>query len=541
MSAAEVGAEDPTEAVSAQEVGDDDVTLEAGAGGGAVSGRAAPAGATPDRLGRFRILDQLGAGGMGVVYAAYDPQLDRRVALKVLKPQQYESEKARERLLREAQALGQLSHPNVLPIHDVGIIDDCVFLVMEYVDGVDLKSWLAAETRSWRDILDVYIEAGYGLAAAHAVGLAHRDFKPENVIVGADGRVRVIDFGLARDAREPSAGEDGPPRAAASAALADAAALRSGSALTTVGMVMGTPAFMSPQQMAGEKVGPESDQFSFCVAVFHSLYQHLPYAGATIADSFQRARAEDLYKPEERCSVPRWIYALLAQGLRYRPEDRFPSMMALLERLGSYRSRDLSALGRSFGWVLLCLTLIAHTLQLLVQPGESDGESARMTIGANGVLLASMAPVSLSLVPLRRLVWMNPVSRQMCTEIGLLGLSLFGLRLFGVSQGFSVFQSVVLETSFIAVFTLMNSILLIRTLLWPALCYAVGVAVMFAYPGYSLQIFIGTNFVGLMLISVWWIMRPPQAIDAELTAGSALTPSRAVAAVKAGSGARRRG
>ncbi|HET6583119.1 MAG TPA: serine/threonine-protein kinase, partial [Nannocystaceae bacterium] len=152
-------------------------------------------------VGRYTVLDKIGSGGMGVVYAAFDPELDRRVALKVLHPGaqgSMGSTDGRNRLLREAQAMAKLTHPNVITVHDVGTFGERVFVAMEFVDGCTLRDWVKQELREWQDIVEVYVRAGRGLAAAHAVGLVHRDFKPDNVLVGNDGRVLVMDFGLAR-------------------------------------------------------------------------------------------------------------------------------------------------------------------------------------------------------------------------------------------------------------------------------------------------------------------------------------------------------
>ena len=154
-----------------------------------------------ERMGRHVVMERLGGGGMGVVYSAYDPKLDRRVALKLLRPDATGSAEAQRQLLREAQTLARLAHPNVVNVHDVGEHEGRVFVEMELVAGATLAEWLGAEAREWRQILDVFVQAGRGLAAAHAVGIVHRDFKPDNVLVGRDGSVRVTDFGLARAQR----------------------------------------------------------------------------------------------------------------------------------------------------------------------------------------------------------------------------------------------------------------------------------------------------------------------------------------------------
>src|SRR3954447_3740640 len=168
-----------------------------------------PKGAT---IGRYVVLSLIGRGGMGEVYAAYDPELDRKIAIKLLKTRDAAAADGRARLLREAQAIARLSHPNVVVVYDVGTFGESVFIAMEFVDGNTIGYWLEAGQDSWRDVLDVYVAAGRGLIAAHAAGLVHRDFKPENVMITKAGQVRVMDFGLAREQ-----GSDAPSPARAQA------------------------------------------------------------------------------------------------------------------------------------------------------------------------------------------------------------------------------------------------------------------------------------------------------------------------------------
>src|SRR5579862_4327593 len=217
-------------------------------------------------IGRYVILERLGQGGMGVVYRAYDPELDRRIALKLVRADSRHHLALRQRLVREAQAMARVSHANVLTVYDAGTVGDEVFIAMELVDGVTLGRWLRAERRAWRDVIDRFVGAGRGLAAAHAAGLVHRDFKPDNVLVAASGAVRVTDFGLARAARESD--PDAAPSPSASP-----------SRLTQTGAVLGTPAYMAPEQVRGEAVDARADQFSFCVALYEALWGETPFSG----------------------------------------------------------------------------------------------------------------------------------------------------------------------------------------------------------------------------------------------------------------------
>jgi len=289
------------------------------------------------RLGRYVVLGRVGAGGMGVVYAAYDPELDRKVAIKLLRgsatgsvPKEWADQRAR--LLREAQAMAKLNHPNVITVHDVGTIGDgpssgsMVFLAMEFVDGVTLSTWLRERKRKWREVLPVLLAAGRGLAAAHAVGLVHRDFKPDNVLLGRDGRVLVTDFGLAR----PAAGKTD-----AFASVTPVGATRAlGLALTQTGALVGTPAYMAPEQLAGERSDAASDQFSFCVTAYEGLYGSRPFAGRVLSELISNV-SEGRVRPAARdVLVPRWIRRALLRGLSVRSEDRFAAMDELLVALG---------------------------------------------------------------------------------------------------------------------------------------------------------------------------------------------------------------
>ncbi len=283
-----------------------------------------------DAIDRFTVLETLGVGGMGVVVSAYDCDLDRKVAIKVLRPDRasLEPEQGRTRLLREAQAMARLNHPNVITVHGVGTVGEQVFVAMELVDGQTLTAWLA-EPRSWRDIARVFVQAGRGLAAAHRSGLVHRDFKPDNVMVAAGGEVRVTDFGLA------GVSSDSPVRDGATVLAAP---------LTRTGTVLGTPAYMSPEQHRGEEADARSDQFSFCVALHEALFGVRPFAGESPADVLDAIESGRLSAPARE--APRWLRPLVLRGLEARREDRWPGMEELLEAL----SRDPAARRRR--WLL---------------------------------------------------------------------------------------------------------------------------------------------------------------------------------------------
>ena len=291
-----------------------------------------------DRVGRYVVRSKLGRGGMGVVWGAYDPVLGRRVALKLVRQHDAEPVEANvdERLRREAQALARLSHPNVVSLYDVGSCEHGDYLAMELVPGVDLEQWLHKGTRTWKQILEVFLLAGKGLAAAHTAGLIHRDFKPANVIVGPQGHVTVVDFGLARSAElDTTIGSelhdpDAPLQDRR--ASADAIALLS-TRLTGTNMIVGTRGYMAPEQLLGLSVGPRADQFSFCVALFEAFYGARPYPGSNAVETATSFARGELVEPGDRRGVPKAVHEVLLRGLKIEPDDRYPSMDALLVAL----------------------------------------------------------------------------------------------------------------------------------------------------------------------------------------------------------------
>jgi tetratricopeptide (TPR) repeat protein len=276
-------------------------------------------------LGRYVVLDTLGEGGMGVVLSAYDPELDRKVALKLVRSLQGDgAEELQQRLLREAQAVARLSHPHVITVFDVGTVDGRLFMAMEFVEGTTLRKWLTDTPRDWREVCAAFQQAGQGLAAAHAAGLVHRDFKPDNVLVDRRGRVRVTDFGIARF-------EQAPPPLLPSSDEPTPEGTHEG--LTRTGALMGTPAYMAPEQWRGYAVDARGDQFSFCVALYEALYGHRPFARGA-PPNFRRVEP-----PPPHTRVPAWVRRVVLRGLSVAPGERFPSMEALLEALSKDPAR----------------------------------------------------------------------------------------------------------------------------------------------------------------------------------------------------------
>ena len=293
---------------------------------------AAPAAPPGDRLGatlgRYRLERELGAGGMGVVHAAFDPDLERRIALKVLRVSAPSLE-AKDRLMREARAMARLSHPNVVTVHEVGTAHGRDFVAMELIHGETLADWLRATPRPAAVVIDAFVAAGRGLAAAHAAGIVHRDFKPHNVLRSREGRIVVTDFGLAREAEAtlPVGLETTLPIGLARATGTPSSL----SGITMTGSLLGTPAYMAPEQWNRGAVTPATDQFAYCVALWEALAGDRPYRGPTLDD----LRAQVARGPAalDASRIPRRLRRILRRGLDPAPAARWPSMDALLAQL----------------------------------------------------------------------------------------------------------------------------------------------------------------------------------------------------------------
>ncbi|HEY6037840.1 MAG TPA: protein kinase, partial [Kofleriaceae bacterium] len=331
-----------------------------------------PAGAS---FGRYLVIELLGSGAMGIVYGAWDAQLQRRVALKLMRPEQDGA-----LLVREAQAMARLAHPNVVAVHDTGAIDGREFVAMELVEGETLGAWLE-QPRTWREIIAVFVQVGEGLAAAHAVGLVHRDFKPDNAFVGADRRARVGDFGLAHGGRLPAGGE--------------------GVRMTRTGALVGTPAFMAPEQLAGEPADARSDQFAFCVALYEALCGARPFEG----DDVEQLRAaigrgvgserstrsgageggDGARRPTPR--VPSRVRRVVVRGLAADPARRYPDMRALLAALDRTLRGPRIAIAATIGVAAIALAA-AFVLRAPEAPCAGDAWSPAWNEADRAAVLA---------------------------------------------------------------------------------------------------------------------------------------------------------
>ena len=276
------------------------------------------------RFDHFVVERTLGRGGMGVVLAARDETLDRVVAIKIVRPQLFRSRPHRDataRLLREARAMARISHPNVITIHAVGTVDDNVYLAMEYIEGGTLRDW-ADDKRGWSAITSVYVAAGRGLAAAHAAGLVHRDFKPGNVLVDRDDRVYVTDFGLVYEGDESSSDTGSSSTGG-----------RVESSLTRTGEVLGTPRYMAPEQFKRGKVDQRTDQFSYCVSLWEALVGTPPFGIGEYADLEARVCAGEILAPPSSAQVPSRVLRALRRGMSPNASERWPNMEMLLGEL----------------------------------------------------------------------------------------------------------------------------------------------------------------------------------------------------------------
>jgi predicted Ser/Thr protein kinase len=331
---------------------------------------AEPVGAT---LGRYRLERVLGAGAMGVVHAAFDPDLERRIALKVLR-RATASREDRDRLMREARAMARLAHPNVVTVYEVGTSGGRDFVAMELIHGETLAEWLRSRKRPVAAIIDAYLAAGRGLATAHAAGIVHRDFKPHNVLRGRDGRIVVTDFGLARQA-------DGGASAGLDAGLPDGAPAETSApgslaGITVTGSLLGTPAYMAPEQWSGGALTPATDQFAYCVALWEALAGERPYR----AELFEELRLQIVRGPAglEASRIPRRFRRILRRGLDPVPDRRWPSMDALLGQLARAKRGPRLAIA---GGMLAAAAVLVVALRPAGAPGPACEAPARDVTG----------------------------------------------------------------------------------------------------------------------------------------------------------------
>lgn len=415
---------------------------------------------------------------MGVVYAAYDEELDRKVAVKILHPSRQNEDQLRLRILREAQALARVSSPSVVHVYQVGETGGQIYIAMEFVNGTTLSKWQAEPGRSWQDILRMYSAAGQGLLAAHQAGLVHRDFKPDNVLIGKDGWPRVADFGLARVASSSPT-----DHSAITVVKNTNIATPLPCNLTKTGAAMGTPLYMSPEQHLGQPVDSRSDQFSFCVALYESLYRKLPFAGDTIQSLYFNVVSGRILPRPADSHVPNVIHEAILRGLATKPDQRFPSMSELLAALSFDPSKDASigpSARRQVIASMIALTLIAG-LGFKVPEWSGMGpqrSSLTITVGLFAVLIFMT-------VRFRRVIRTNWFHRGMLAYGFMVAAWMLGLRGVGFLVGLNITQIMTLDLLAVAAMTAVTAATVLPSL-WPLVPVAcIGAMVAALEPRYA--------------------------------------------------------
>jgi serine/threonine protein kinase len=515
----------------------------------------------PHRMGRFVILGRLGRGGMGVVYSAYDPVLDRRVALKLLRPgPRGDVERMRARLQREAQALARLSHPNVVPVYDVGILGDDVFIVMEFVVGQTLRAW--APGRPWHEVLAAYLQAARGLSAAHAVGLVHRDIKPDNIMVGEDGRVRVLDFGLVRGyepepdvqpagnraaTSPPAAGVgidtvmgaldtmpltpgDAAPYAGGAATVEVAGQGRARERLTATEAIMGTPAYMAPEQLRGSGVGPHSDQFGFCAALYEGLYGEHAVATRDLAALVDEAHALRVITPENRDAtfpgpreppasspLPPALWPIVRRGLSADAARRWPSMDALIDALSAVLADYDHTLADPGVHRFQRLTLAAvGSIGLLALLGliyaNARGMTAEMyTPGATLMVNLIMFLTGGAFLVVARMRWKTVEYLRRFIEVFVVYQGGIVLNdIVGIWLGRPLYQTVLADLVMMGAVFALASLMFARWLAWLLIMNLATLALCLLVPAHYLELTLTSGFLSTLVVLLAWNRRKRQ-------------------------------
>jgi len=370
----------------------------------------------PRRVGRFVVLDAIGHGAMATVYAAFDEELQRRIAVKLIHPSP--DLEAHLAVQREAQTLARVSHPNVVQVHDAGMLGGQAFIAMEFIAGVTLTVWQQAQPRGLGELLAMYVQTGRGLVAAHAAGVVHRDFKPDNVLIGVDGRPRVVDFGLARSlaAQDPHTGD-----------------------------VVGTPAYMAPEQHDGALVDERADQFSFCAALYEALYDIRPFPGGSLAEIRVHALAGRIQEPPPPRRAPPTVHDALLRGLARDPAHRWPSLANLLDHLERYDPMTDAALARRERRMIVhaidaSMLLVGAVMLHAARGDEHDYPPTRLLwpVAAILVVLAGCAWT------FRRKLAVNQFHRLMIRLAAATTMAVFLGRLFAAVTGQSLEHTLML-------------------------------------------------------------------------------------------------
>ena len=497
------------------------------------------------RIGRFAVLRTLGEGGMGVVYSAYDEELDRRVALKLLRPGRDNSPRNQARMQREARAMAKLSHPNVVQVYEVGRFEEQVFLAMEFVQGRTLGAWLKAQERGWQEILHVMLQAGRGLQAAHEAGVIHGDFKPDNVLIDAEDRVRVVDFGLARRAEPASAsvraaasasvrgaavpGEAGRSQAAAAAVPGEAGQSLAGrpapapapapprSADDDSGhqaaeerrsnaRIAGTPAYMAPEQHRHSPADQRSDQFSYCVTLFTALYGVHPFAGGSLLELVINLTDGKVRAVPAGTAVPAAIHAAVVRGLAVDPDQRWPALAALLDHLEGISGRardpefDLSVAKRQR--VVLALIIAVSILSISVAIIVSSPKNLLPTPGTNALAGALINTVLLAVIyAFRGSLLKNTINRRVTAWLIVSSLAMLVHRTIAIVLGLPVAATMALDLLLLGSIAAMAAITIERWIGWTSALLFVSAVLAALLPGVS-SVILAVAVVGVFCLAV---------------------------------------
>jgi serine/threonine-protein kinase len=470
----------------------------------------------PDTIGRFSVLRRLGEGGMGVVLVGRDDTLERDVALKLVRPERADAA-ARTRLLREAQAMARVAHPNVVAIYEAGLhADSSVYIAMELVAGKSLAEWLT-QKRPVRDVLEVFVQAGRGLAAAHHAGILHRDFKPANVLVGDDGRARVVDFGLARavathELAEVSgaAGGSGASRASDASTTSHAsptphAGVALAAELTVRGTILGTPAYMSPEHFKGEAT-EASDQWSFGVSLYRALFGAAPFAGEGLLGLMEAVVKGPAPSPPPSPDVPPRVTAIVLRALERDAADRFPSMDAMVDALEAELrvdpAKDPAASRRQRRAVAIVVTMfgVASLVVLGVRSGFHLSVRDVMVQALLGLTVLGAAVLAF-----RRRLLRDAHGRRVVVFFVLMIATLAAHRAVSLDADVAVVLRG--DAVFAVTMGVLAGAMLERWLGWVAVVMSAYLAFSYAAPSLAVAGF-GTALIGCIALGIWFWREP---------------------------------
>jgi predicted Ser/Thr protein kinase len=425
--------------------------------------------ARDERVGHFTLIERIGQGAAGGVYLAQDEALDRRVVLKVM----HQPTELSSGATREARALARLSHFNVVRLYEIGEYHGRPFMAMEWIPGCNLQAWLRNQPRTLAEILGMFMQAGRGLLAAHQAGLVHCDFKPENVLVGADGRVCVADFGVAAIVMS-----DVPPDN------------------------MGTPAFMAPEQFTGDDVTPATDQFAYCVALYSALFAAAPFDGADAVTLRAAVLSGALRKRERGHAVPARLVSILERGLKSDPAARFPSMSALLAELEEILPNRVA---QEPAPARRARTLVCGSMVLLggIALLGFHGSSSRWLVPDKTSLLV-MPSLALLLhagaaATLRQTLFGNPFSRKVVAMIWLGGITVILHRVMAFRFGQSVPEVIAVDLLMLTLEQIAAALLLARSFGFAALFFLTGAVVALLVPSHAVSAMLGSVMAAYML------------------------------------------